>query len=115
MSWTNETQTRLNRLRNQELTGTLTELERAELAALMTEVETEEVEALAPAMLRLRTELQALEREVATVQDANEESARLVARQQALAADGRRFVAEFEQRRAAINQGLARLASLPTA
>ncbi len=111
MSWTNDSQARLNYLRNQELVGTLTEPELVDLAALMAEVEAEEVRVLAPAVERLRAEVHGLEREIAGVQDANEEIARLLARQQALAADGQRFLAEFDQRRASILDGFARLAS----
>jgi hypothetical protein len=83
MSWTNNSQARLNHLRNRELAGTLTEPEQVELAALMAEVEAEEARSLAPAMQRLRAEVHELEREIATVQGENEESARLLARQQA--------------------------------
>jgi len=47
----------------------------------------------------------------------NEELARLLAQQQSLAADARRFLVEFDQRRAAILGALARVSggSLPTA
>jgi hypothetical protein len=68
MSWTNDSQARLNRLRDRELAGTLTEPEQVELAALMAEVEAEEAGSLAPAMQRLRAEVHQLEREIATVQ-----------------------------------------------
>ena len=111
MSWTKNNQARLNRLRDRELAGTLTEPEQVELAALMTQVEAEEAHALAPAMDRLRAEVSELEHDLGALQGENEELARLLAQQQALAADARRFLAEFEQRRASILDGLARLRS----
>jgi hypothetical protein len=106
MSWTKDNQARLDRLRAKELDGTLSGTEQAELAALMAQVEAEEAQVLAPAMNRLRGEMG----EFDDVQSENEEVARLLAQQQALAADARRFFAEFEQRRASILRGLARCA-----
>ncbi|MFT3765801.1 MAG: hypothetical protein QM820_09820 [Minicystis sp.] len=87
MSWTTDDQTRLDRLRDRELAGTLTAPEQVELAALMARVEEEETKTLAPAMHRLRTEVSDLERELGTIERDNEELARLLAQQQALAAD----------------------------
>ncbi len=113
MNWTKESQARLDSLRQKELAGTLTEPEHAELAGLMAEVEADEARTLAPAMHRLRTEVGELEREIGAVQGENEELARLLAQQQSLAADARRFLAEFEQRRASILDGLARFAGVP--
>lgn len=113
MSWTDINQARLNHLRNLELTGVLSEVEQAELAALMAKVEADEVRVLAPALQRLRSEVREMEGEIATVQAQNQENARLLARQQTLAEDGRRFLAEFERRRASILDGLARLAGAP--
>lgn len=116
MSWTQESQARLDCLRDRERAGTLTEPEQAELAALMAQVEAEEALALAPAMARLRAEVGDLESEIRAVQGENEELARLLAQQQTLVADGRRFLAEFDQRRASILDALARFAvgPLPT-
>jgi hypothetical protein len=113
MSWTKDSQARLDRLRGNELAGTLTEPEKVELAALMAQVEAEEAQALAPAMNRLRAEVGELGRELDSVQGENEELARLLAQQQALAADARRFLAEFEQRRASILDALARFTGDP--
>jgi hypothetical protein len=113
MSFTKDSQARLDCLRNKELAGTLTEPERAELAALMAQVEAEEAVVFAPAMNRLRAELGELAHELDTLQRENEELARLLAQQQALAADGRRFLAEFDQRRASILDALARFAGGP--
>jgi hypothetical protein len=113
MNWTKDSQARLDSLRQKELAGTLTEPEQAELADLMAQVEADEARALAPAMHRLRGEVGDLERELGVVQGENEELARLLAQQQALAADARRFLAEFEQRRASILDGLARFAGVP--
>jgi multidrug efflux pump subunit AcrA (membrane-fusion protein) len=47
----------------------------------------------------------------ALMAQADAELARLLAQQQSLAADGRRFLAEFDERRAAILGALARLAN----
>jgi hypothetical protein len=113
MRWTKDSQARLDRLRSNELAGTLAEPEKAELAALMAQVEADEAQALAPAMNRLRAEVGELERELDSVQGENEELARLLAQQQVLAADARRFLAEFEQRRASILDALARFAGDP--
>jgi septal ring factor EnvC (AmiA/AmiB activator) len=113
MSWTKDSQGRLDHLRSKELTGTLTESESTELVALMTEVEAEEAQALAPAMNRMRAEIGELSRELGSVQGENEELARLLAQQQALAADARHFLAEFDQRRSTILDALARFARGP--
>jgi ATPase subunit of ABC transporter with duplicated ATPase domains len=113
MSWTNSRQERLNHLRNRELAGTLTEPEQVELEVLMADIEAEEAQSLAPAMQQLHAEALELEREIAVVEAENEESARLLARQQALVADGQRFLIEFEQRRTSILDGLARLTRTP--
>lgn len=113
MSWTKDSQARLDHLRGKELAGSLTEPEQVELAALMAEVEAEEAQMLAPAIARLRAELGALEQELEGAQDRNEELARLLAQQQTLVADGRRFLAEFEQRRASILDTLARFVGGP--
>jgi len=113
MSWTKESQARLDLLRSKELAGTLTEPEHMELAALMAQVEAEEAQAFAPAMNRLRAEVGELGNELGTLQGENEELARLLAQQQALAADARRFLTEFEQRRATILDALARFAGGP--
>lgn len=113
MSWTKNSQARLDCLRTKELAGALTESEQAELAALVAQVEAEEARALAPAMNRLRAEIGELERELSAVQGENEELARLLAQQQALASDGRSFLADFDRRRASILDALARFAGGP--
>ena len=113
MNWTKDNQTQLDGLRQKELAGTLTEPEQVELAGLMAQVEADEAQALAPAMHRLRTEVGESERELGAVQSENEELAHLLAQQEALAADARRFLVEFERRRASILDGLARFAGVP--
>ncbi len=57
MNWTKDSQARLDSLRQKELAGMLTEPEHVELAGLMAQVEAEEAQALAPAMHRLRAEV----------------------------------------------------------
>jgi predicted RNase H-like nuclease (RuvC/YqgF family) len=113
MSWTKETQARLDHLRGKELAGALTAAEQSELFALMAEVEAEEAQSIAPAMTRLRGDVEALIQEVRGVENRNEELARLLAQQQQLAADARRFLAEFDQRRTSILDALARVAGDP--
>lgn len=113
MSWTKEDQNKLDRLRGKELGGTLTEPEQAELAALMTRVEAEEAAMLAPEMDRLRVESGDLSAELGRVEDENERLAQLMAQQQALMTDTRRFLEEFDRRRASILDGLARIARGP--
>jgi hypothetical protein len=113
MSWTKETQARLDHLREKELAGALTAAEQPELAALMALVEGEDTQSLAPATTRLRDDVEALIQEVRSVESRNEELARLLAQQQLLAADARRFLAEFDQRRASLLDALARVAGGP--
>lgn len=113
MSWTEEDQSKLDRLRGKELAGTLTEPEQAELAALMARVEADEAAVLAPEMARLRAEARELAAELASVQGENEQLAHLMAQQQALVADARRFLEEFDRRRASILDGLVRIAGGP--
>ena len=113
MSWTKEMQARLDHLRDKELAGALTAAEASELAALMATVEEEEAQTLAPAMTHLRDNVEALIGEVRGVESRNEELARLLAQQQQLAADARRFLAEFDQRRETILDALARVAGGP--
>jgi flagellar hook-associated protein FlgK len=113
MSWTKETQATLDHLREKELAGALTPAEQAEVAALMAEVEAEEAQSLAPAMTRLRGDVDGLIQDVRGVELRNEELARLVAQQQQLAADARRFLAEFDQRRTSILDALARMGGDP--
>lgn len=113
MSWTKDDQIRLDLLRGKELAGTLAEPEHAELAALMARVEAEEVEALAPEMARLRSEVGEMADELGRIESENEELARLMGQQQTLVADARRFLDEFDRRRASILDGLARVAGGP--
>lgn len=113
MSWTKETQAKLDHLREKELRGALTAAEQPELAALVAEVEAEEAQYLAPAMTHLREDVEALIHEKRGVESRNEELARLLAQQQQLAGDARRFLAEFDQRRTSILDALARVAGGP--
>lgn len=113
MSWTRDDQSELDRLRGKELAGTLTEPELAELSALMARVEAEEAAVLAPEMGRLRAEARDLAAELASVEGENEQLAQLMAQQQALVADTRRFLEEFDRRRASILDGLTRVAGGP--
>ncbi len=113
MSWTKDDQSKLDHLRGKELSGTLTEAEQAELAALMARIEAEEAAVLAPEMARLRAEAGDLATELASVEAENEQLAQLMAQQQALVADTRSFLEEFDRRRASILDGLARIAGGP--
>lgn len=64
-------------------------------------------------MNRLRKEMSERAHELTGVQTENEDLARLVAQQEALAVDARRFLAELEQRRASILDALARFVNGP--
>lgn len=113
MSWTNDEQARLDLLRSKELAGTLTDSDQAELAGLMARVEAEEAAALAPEMGRLRDAVASTAGEIREVEAKNEELTRLLAQQQALVTDARRFLDEFDRRRATIVDGLARVSGGP--
>ena len=113
MSWTKETQARLDHLREKDLGAALTAAEQPELAALMAEVEAAEAQSLAPAMTQLRDDVGALLQEVRGADSRSEELGWLHAQQQQLAADARRFLADFDQRRASILEALARVAGDP--
>ena len=113
MSWTKDDQSKLDRLRDRELSGMLTQPEQEELAALIARIEAEEAAVLAPEMARLRAEAGDLAAELASVEGENEQLAQLMAQQQALVTDTRRFLEEFDRRRASILDGLARIAGGP--
>ena len=113
MTWAKDDQTKLDILRAKELAGTLTEPEHAELAGLMARVEAEEAAVLAPEMARLRAEVGEVANELGRIEGENEELARLMGQQQTLVADARRFLDEFDRRRASILDGLARVAGGP--
>lgn len=91
----------------------LQEQEQKELAALFAQIEAEEAEVLAPEMARLRAEAGNMANELARIEGENEELARLLAQQQALLADARKFLDDFDRRRASILDGLARVAGGP--
>lgn len=113
MSWTKDDQAKLDLLRGKELAGMLTEPEHAELAGLMARVEAEEAAALAPELARMRDEVARTAGDLRRIESENEELARLLAQQQALVADARKFLDEFDRRRASILDGLARIAGGP--
>lgn len=113
MSWTQDDQTKLDYLRGKELSGTLTDAEQSELAALMARVEADEAAVLAPEIARLRAEAGEIAVELGRVGAENDELARLMAQQLALVADTRRFLDEFDRRRASILDALARIAGGP--
>jgi len=113
MSWTKDDQSRLDLLRGKELSGALAEPEHAELAALMARVEAEEAEALAPEMGQLRSQIGEMAGELGRIESENEELAPLMAQQQTLVADARRFLADFDRRRASILDGLDRVTRGP--
>ena len=113
MSWTSQDQARLDHLRDKELAGALAEPEAGELAALLATIEAEEAQVLAPAMARLRAEVEQTGHQLSAVQQENEELARLLSQQQSLAEDARRFLAELDQRQGSILDALARIAGDP--
>ncbi len=79
----------------------------------MAMVEADEAEALAPYLGRLQAQSHNLNAELRGLESENQELARLLAQQQALAADARHFLSEFDQRRSTILEALAHFSRGP--
>ncbi len=104
MDWNAETQTRFDQLRMKEITSTLTEREQSTLDALSARVETSEDRYLVPAIELIRQEQDMLLERLSQVQTENELLAKLLAQQEKLAADARRWLAQFDRRHRSIVQ-----------
>jgi len=108
-AWSAEKQQRLNVLSAQQLAGTLTAAERRELASLVAEVETEEAARLAPALIELKREQDALRQGIRQSRVDNEQLAALVAQQEQILADARRTLKELQRRRQVIHEAYFRV------
>ena len=82
--WTSAKQRKLNKLRRQELEGTLTPAQQIQLSRLFDELNEEEQQQLAPRFKKLDLEHEALLEKVALVKAQNERLAWVVSRQQVL-------------------------------
>lgn len=102
MDWNEETQVCFDKLRMKEIAGTLTEHEQAELAELFAMVEADEAIYLAPTIERMSHEQDTLRERLYRLQAENEALAKLLAQQEQLAADARRWLAQFEKRHRSI-------------
>lgn len=98
MDWNEEKQTRFDKLRQRQLTGTLTVDEQTELAEIVAMLEQEEARYLEPAIARLELEQVATRERLQKLQADNEEMAKLLHQQEQLAVEARRWLADFQQR-----------------
>ena len=102
--WNDQKRERLQRLRQCELIGTLTEAETSELSLLILELDGAETAELRPATERLRSERQVAEARNLVLQD-------LFQRRQVLAARMRTVLAETQAERQAIDRELTSVLS----
>jgi hypothetical protein len=107
--WTAETDARFNELRVRELAGSLSDTEQIELAQLIQVIEAEEANQLASAISRQQAEQTTMRSRLHLQQAENAELVVVLSQLEQLAADARRWLAEFEQRHAKIRQSYARL------
>ena len=98
MDWNEEKQTRFDKLRQRQLTGTLTVDEQTELAEMVAMVEQEESRYLEPAIASLELEQAVTRERLQKLQADNEELAKLLHQQEQLAVEARRWLADFQQR-----------------
>lgn len=109
MDWNKTQQARLTELRRRELAGRLTEVEKEELAAAMAKIEQQEARYLAPSIEKMRAEQAILEERLQNLHADNEALAKLLNQQEQLAAEARRWLADFEARHLRIQQTYTRL------
>lgn len=109
MEWTDSTQQRFNQLRDKGLFGHLSMAEQNEFDSLVGFLEENEARYLRPYLARLGQETEAAEAEIARLQAENEALARVVAQQEKLIADAKRWLADFEQRHVQIQENYLRI------
>lgn len=109
MNWNKEIQARFDQLRAAELAGTLTRQETAELAELVAALESDQARYLASTLTRMRAEQKTLRKQLGMLQSENEELAKLLSQQEQLAAEARRWLAQFRERHRIILQTYTRL------
>lgn len=109
MNWTVEIESRFTELRQKELSSTLTVTEKAELAELIAALEAKEARQLAPTLARMRAEQNDVQAEIQALQADNHELVHIIAQQEQLIIDARRWLAEFERRHQSIRQSYMQL------
>ena len=107
--WSTDKAERFDHLRGEEARRSLTDPERAELTALFAELDAEAARALAPALVRLGHETDALRERKARVEAASAELERIVARQETLLADVRAYADMLRRRRTALAEEFRRV------
>jgi hypothetical protein len=108
--WTDEIEQRFTELRLRKLTDdSLTEAEQKELAELIAMVEIVEFDTTATALKKLETEQIALQSVLGKYKNENKELIELFNQQALLIVDSKRWLAEFEQRYAIIQNSFTRL------
>ncbi|MDA0244996.1 MAG: hypothetical protein OT477_16385 [Chloroflexi bacterium] len=103
LEWTSEIEERFTELRLREMGGQLTAVEQAELYAQLATVAEEST---APWLSRVEKEQADLENMLSSEQTRNRELMALFNQQALLIADSKRWLAEFEQRYAAVHMQL---------
>lgn len=109
MNWDDTQQTRFDELRQRELTADLSPEEQAELDALTVLLTQDADRTLLAAIDRLQQEQVELESRLEQRQIENEELANLLSQQEQLAAESRRWLADFDRRHAKIRESFIRL------
>jgi len=110
MTWTPEIEQHFTELRLRKLTGdSLTQAEQKELAELIAMIEVVESDTTATALKKLESDQMALQGNFEKFQIENKELTELFNQQALLIADSKRWLAEFEQRYAIIQNSLTRL------
>ena len=110
--WTSEIEERFTELRLREMGGQLTAVEQMELDELYAQLATVAEESTAPWLSRVEQEQADLESLLASEQTRNRELMALFNQQALLIADSKRWLAEFEQRYAAVHTGFTELAKV---
>jgi hypothetical protein len=109
ISFPPEIEQRFTELRLRRLSGNLTEAEQIELVEIQAMVEVVESEITTKALKKLETEQIALQDVLEKHQTENKELVQLLNQQALLIADTKRWLAEFEQRYAVIQNSFTQL------
>ena len=109
MNWNEEIEARLGELRLSELAGQLSEDESAELSALISDIEADETKQLEQTFVQISAEQEALQKKLRKLQQDNSDLAKLLAQQEQLIVDTRKWLAEFERRHIMIRQSYTQL------
>jgi hypothetical protein len=109
MEWNSKVEKRLTELRLKELASTLTTDEQTELDGMLMALDLEESQMLAESTIRWQEEEAPIRAKLQMLQADNEELVRLLAQQEKLVTDARRWLKEFEQRHESIQNSYRRL------